>query len=181
MISVLLEEFWQNMYTGWHALFVLTGEEEHVKERLQYRFQERFRIMVPKRKLKERKNGIWSYTTRVLFPGYVILEGNIDTEAYYRLKDVPGLLCLLKTGWEFASIEENEIMTLSRLVCNGDEIGMSSVLMENGHVRVIDGPLCSLEGIIQQINTRKGRAKVRLNFLGEERVVELGVSLLNPA
>ena len=169
------------MYENWYALFVMTGEEERVKERLQYRFQEQFRIMVPKRKLRERKNGMWSYNTRVLFPGYVILEGSLDTEAYYRLKDVPGLLRLLKTGWEFASIEENEMLALSRLVCNGDEIGMSTVLMENGHVRVMDGPLCSMEGIIQQINARKGRAKVRLNFLGEERVVELGISLLNPA
>lgn len=169
------------MYKDWHALFVITGEEERVKERLLYRFQDQFRVMVPKRKLKERKDGSWHYKTRVLFPGYVILEGSIDVHSYYHMKNVPGLLRLLRTGWEFASIGENEVTTLSRLMCSGDEIGISAALAENGHVRIIDGPLCSMEGIIQQINLRKGRAKVRLNFLGEEKLVELGISLLNPA
>lgn len=165
----------------WHALFVITGGEDKVKERLQYRFQDQFRIMVPKRKLRERKNGAWHYTTRVLFPGYVIFKGNIDAETYYSLKDIPGIIRLLKTGFELASIGEGEMNILSRLVCNEEEIGISSLLMENGNVRVIDGPLYSMEGIIKDINIRKGRAKVVLSFLGEERVVELGVSLLEPA
>lgn len=169
------------MYSDWHALFVLTGEEENVKKRLEYRFREGYRIMVPKRKLRERKNGNWYIATRVLFPGYVIMEGSIDARTYYRMKDVPGLLRLLRTGLEFAGIEEREMLTLSKLVSNGDEIGISTALMENGRVRIVDGPLCCLEGIIQQINARKGRAKVRLNFLGEERIVDLGISLLSPA
>jgi transcriptional antiterminator NusG len=170
------------MYSSnWNALFVITGEEERVKERLLYRFHEQFRIFVPKRKLRERKNGSWHFETRVLFPGYVVLQGNIDTKAYYNLKGVPGLVRLLRTGWEFANIEDHEINTLSRLICNGDEIGMSSALIENGNVRIIEGPLCTMEGMIQEINVRKGRAKVKLDFLGESRIIELGVSVLNPS
>jgi transcription termination/antitermination protein NusG len=166
---------------GWHALFVFTGGEDKVKERLQYRFKDQFRIMVPKRKLRERKNGSWYYRTRVLFPGYVILKGNIDAETYYDMKSIPGIIRHLKTGNELASITEGEMNTLSKLVCNEDEIGISSLLIENGNIRIIEGPLYSMEGIIKDINTRKGRAKVVLSFLGEERVVELGVSLLEPA
>ena len=69
---------------------------------------------------------------------------------------------------------------LSKLMCNSEEIGFSDVILENGIVRVIDGPLFSLEGIIKSIDHRKQRAKVILNFLGEERTVDLGISILKP-
>ena len=132
------------MYKDWYALFVVTGEEERVKERLIYRFQDQFRIMVPKRKLRERKDGIWHYRTRVLFPGYVIMECSFDVHAYYYMKNIPGLIRMLRTGWEFTSMDKNEVMTLSKLISSGDEIGISTALTENGHVRVIEGPSCSL-------------------------------------
>lgn len=165
---------------NWYALFVLTGEEDNVKERLLYRFQDKFRIIVPKRKLRERKGGAWHDIIRVLFPGYVLIHGQIDIEEYKGFRDVPGLIKLLCSGYEPLKIVDHEIDIISRLVINDDIIGFSEVLMENGVVQVIDGPLLSMEGQIVSIDKRKGRAKVRLHFLGEERTVELGVSLLRP-
>lgn len=166
---------------NWYALFVLTGEEDKVKERLLYRFQDKFRIIVPKRKLRERKDGAWHDIVRVLFPGYVLIHGEINIEEYMGFRDVPGLIKLLCSGYEPLKIADHEIDIISRLVINDDIIGFSEVLMENGVVQVIDGPLLSMEGRIVSIDKRKGRAKVRLQFLGEERTVELGVSLLRPA
>lgn len=165
----------------WHGIFVETGDEDRVKERLKYRLPDDFTIIVPKRKLKLRKGGIWRIETKVLFPGYILLNGIINTEIYYLLKNIPNLFKLLKTGNEIAEIDNREMAVLSRLICNGEEIGFSNVLVENGKVRVVDGPLFSLEGIILSIDHRKERAKVRLNFLGEERTVDLGISLLGPA
>jgi len=54
------------------------------------------------------------------------------------------------------------------------------VLIKGGSVVVVDGPLTSMEGLIVDINRRKARAKVRLNFMGEPRIVELGISVLQP-
>ena len=55
----------------WYALFVMTGEEEKVKERLLYRFRGRddLKIVVPMRKIRERRNGIWEVRLKTLFPG----------------------------------------------------------------------------------------------------------------
>jgi transcriptional antiterminator NusG len=165
----------------WHGIFVVTGEEEKVKERVKYRLQEEYTVVVPKRKLKVRRGGIWKIDTRVLFPGYVLVNGEITNDIYYKLKNIPGLLRLLKTGNAVAAIDSREMAVLSRLMCNSEEIGFSSALYENGRVRIVDGPLFSLEGIIISIDHRKERAKVRLTFLGEERTVDLGISLLRPA
>lgn len=171
-------------YSGmndWYGLFVVTGDEDKVKERVKYRLPGDYKVVVPKRKLKLRKGGIWKVESKVLFPGYVLLNGEINSNIYYRLRNIPNALKLLRTGPSFTAIDSREMEVLSRLICNGEEIGFSKVFIENGRVRVIDGPLFSFEGIIQSIDHRKERAKVLLNFLGEERTVDLGISLLVPA
>lgn len=164
----------------WHCIFVVTGEEDKVRDRIKYRLQDNLTVVVPKRKLRLRKGGIWKIETRVLFPGYVLINGKISSDIYYLLKDIPDALRLLRTGNSVASIDNREMAVLSKLICNSEEIGFSSVLMENGRVQVVDGPLFSLEGIIASIDQRKQRARVRLSFLGEERTVDLGISLLKP-
>ena len=167
--------------SNWYAVFVKSGQENKVKERLEYRFEDKFRIIVPKRKLRERKGGVWSYVIRPLFPGYVLVNGDIDVEEYYGFKNVPGLFKLLCSGREPARIEPYEMEVISKLICNSEIIGFSNVLMENGKVIVVDGPLVSMEGRILKINRRKGRAQVMLNFMGEPRIVELGINVLQPA
>lgn len=167
--------------SNWYALFVVTGEEDKVKERLSYRFRDKLRILVPKRKLRERKGGVWTNNVKNLFPGYVLLYGKISADEYYELKGIPGLLRLLRAGYEPLRIDHHEMEIICRLICNNETIGFSDVLIENGKVVVVDGPLVSMEGLIANIDRRKGRAKVILNFMGEPRTVELGITVLQPA
>ncbi len=171
----------ENNICNWYAVFVTTGQEDNVKERLVYHFGDKYRIVVPKRKLRERKDGVWKDIVRVLFPGYVLVNGYISIGDSHEFNHIPGVLKLLKNGYEPLRIEEYEIDVISRLSINDDTIGFSEVLFENGKVTVADGPLFSMEGNIISIDKRKGRAKVRLYFLGEERTVELGISILKAA
>jgi transcriptional antiterminator NusG len=53
--------------------------------------------------------------------------------------------------------------------------------VKDGRIVITEGPLVSLEGRIMDINKRKGRAKVLLSFMGEPRMIELGVSVIQPA
>ena len=166
---------------NWYALFVATGEEDKVKERLLYRFQDRLRVLVPKRRLRERRGGRWTNVIRVLFPGYVLVNGEVGIEEYYLMKGIPGLYRLLRAGHMPTRIERHEMEVINKLICNDETIGFSDVLVENGRVVVVDGPLVTLEGQIASVDRRKGRAKVILNFMGEPRTVELGISVLQPA
>lgn len=165
----------------WYVLFVKTGQEDRVKQRLEYRFKDKLTFLVPKRKLRERKAGEWIFSIRTLFPGYVLAKGEIDKNTMQLFKDIPGLLKLLRSGMEPLPIERQEMEILGRLICNGELIGLSSVLMENDKVLIVDGPLVSMEGYIAGIDYRKGRAKIKLNFLGEERMVDLGIAILKPS
>jgi transcription termination/antitermination protein NusG len=171
-----------NVVNKWHALFVVTGDEDKVKERLQFRFKNSdLRILVPKRKLKERKNSNWEFKIRTLFPGYVLLNGYIGVEEYYSLKNVPGIIKTLRNNDGLLEISEYEISLINRMICNNDVIGCSNIYVEGSTVIVIDGPLLGMEGYIVSIDKRKGRAKVRLNLMGEARIVELSISIVQAA
>lgn len=165
----------------WYAAFVVTGEEDRVKERLIYRYEDRVRVMVPKRRLKERRNGTWNSITKILFPGYVLLGGSPEEISGCDFKTVPKVIRPLRSGYDMVRIDQSEMRILSRLICNNEVIDFSSVFVKDGKVRVTDGPLISMEGRIISVDRRKGRAKVSLDFLGDSRVVELGVNVLAPA
>jgi transcriptional antiterminator NusG len=169
-------------FSEWYALFVMTGEEDRVKERLLFRLKDKgIRVVVPKRRMRERKNGIWETKIRTLLPGYVLVNGHIGIEEYYSFKGVPGLIRVLKDRSGLLRIEKEEISVISRLICDREVIEPSSVFIEGGRVIVTDGPLLGLDGLIESIDKRKGRVKVRLNLLGEARLVELSVCLVQSA
>ncbi|MEN8907835.1 MAG: antiterminator LoaP [Clostridiales bacterium] len=163
---------------GWYAVFVKTGEEDNVKERLEYRLKDTFNLFVPKRKLMERKKGVWKENIRTLFPGYVLAKGEMDDNKYYEFKEVPGIIKMLCSDTKPLKIRNDEIEVLANLICNGETIGFSKVFIENDRVVILEGPLKSMEGLIKKIDKRKGRAKVKISFLGEGRTVDLGVSIL---
>lgn len=166
----------------WYALFVLTGQEEKVKKRLEYIFEdERLKFIVPKRKLKERKAGKWEEKVRPLFTGYILVNGYIGAKEYGLLTGVPGLLKVLKDGYDPFEIPEAEIAVINKLICNGEIIDQSRVFEKLGKIVIVDGPLLGLEGLIESINKRKGRAKVRLNFAGESRLIDLSIHVIQPS
>ena len=165
---------------SWHALFVTTGHEEKVKKALEAIFQDEIKSIVPKRELRERKAGKWHKVKRTLFPGYVLIKGRITIETYYRIKKIPMLAKLLKDESGPLKIEEKELEVLNILLKDDDEnIGFSTAYKEGQKVKIIDGPLVGLEGHIQSVDTRKGRAKVNIDFLGSPRTVQLGINFVD--
>jgi transcriptional antiterminator NusG len=167
--------------SAWYALFVKTGEENLVKERLDYRFHGDPAVMIPKKIIKERKNCKWYRRVRNLFPGYIFLHGVMNEENYSNLWQVPGLYKLLCTDREPVRIPDCEIKVFSHLFDKEDIIQESDILMEGEEVSIISGPLTALQGKILKVDKRKGRARVLINFLGEERVIDLGVNIIQSA
>lgn len=164
----------------WHALFVATGHEEKISKVLQKYFSSQLKFIVPRRELRERKAGKWHKVKRSLFPGYILLKGRVTVETYYRLKKVPLPASLLKDEDGPQIIEEKELAVLNTLINteNGD-VGISTAYRENDKVKVLDGPLVGLEGYIQSIDARKGRARVKINFLGNARTIQLGLDIID--
>lgn len=162
----------------WYAAFVSTGEEDHVKKRLMDNSNVDFRFLVPKRALNERRLGEWKIVKRTLFPGYILMEGLMTVEHYIQIKKTMGLIKILESEGQPLVIYASEIQTISRLTKEDELIGASKVLIEGNKVRVIEGPLLGAEGLIETVNKQKGRVKVRLNFFGEPRLIDLAIDII---
>ena len=165
---------------SWYVLFVNTNQEEKVKRILEKEIGDEYKFITPTRELRERKNGKWYKIKRKLFPGYVLIKGIMNIEFYYKLKKVPEIIKLLRNEDEILTVDEKELRVLKILIDNNENnIGISKLYKENDEIRIIAGPLLGLEGQIIKIDSRKGRAKVNLSFMNEERIVELGIELVD--
>lgn len=166
----------------WHAVFVKTGDEEPVRQKIEYALKESIiRAVVPKRSIMERRNGKWQERIRSLFPGYVLLQGMVDIPSYYILKTIPGIVRILKDNQGLYRIFPDEIRIINRLMCNGEIIGTSYAFKQGDRVVITKGPLLGMEGLITAVDNRKERARVKLSFLGDERTVDLGLKIIETA
>lgn len=166
----------------WYAVFVMTGQEDIVKAKIEYTFQgSNIKAVVPKRCIMERKDGKWREKIKPLFPGYILLQGKIETPEYYSLRSVPGIIRFLKDKDGFHTIYPKEVEIINHLMCNGDLIGISTAFQQGEQIIITDGPLLGMEGLITAIDQRKGRARVKLSFLGDERTVDLSIKIVKTA
>ncbi|MGH4140384.1 antiterminator LoaP [Clostridium sp.] len=164
----------------WYVLFVITSHEEKVRKTLEKEVGHGYQFIVPTRELRERKNGEWHIVKRKLFPGYVLIKGIMNIELYYKLKKIPGIIKILSNQDEVLTVDEKELKVLKILLDNQDNnIGISTLYKQNDSIKIIAGPLVGLEGQIIKADFRKGRAKVSLSFMNEERIVELGIELVD--
>jgi len=86
---------------------------------------------------------------------------------------------ILKDECEPVPIRDEEMAVILALTSQGDTIGFSEVYKEGDRIEVISGPLKGLEGIIEKFDARKNRIKVRIQFLGKEKRIDLGAHLVN--
>lgn len=165
----------------WYSLFVETGKEEYIKKCFELYFDESELLsLIPKRKLPEKKGGVVHHIVKPLFPGYVILgtDNSFLCKNNHLIKATPHVIRILNSEGNYSRIETVEIDPILKLTKDIDIIDYSNILLENQKVIVKSGPLCGLEGIIKKVDRHKKRVKVLLNFIGEPRLVDLGVEFI---
>lgn len=164
----------------WYALFVTTGREEDVVERLRLYFKEsELATLVPKRVLIEYKAGKKQRVIKKLFPGYVLVNTAMNPRVYYKLKNIPDLIRVLHYGEYYTRIPDEEMAEIRRLLGDRDIVDCSYVYLVNSRVVVKSGPLKGLEGLIKKFDRRKQRAKIVVNFMGTPKEIDLGIELLD--
>lgn len=165
---------------AWYTIFVETGYEDLVVYFINNKCDdslknEDYHLLVPKRKLIERKDGKNKKVIRKMFPGYVLVK-TMDIETFYKhTYQVPHILRFLRVGRAFLEIKENEINHIIKLVNREGIVEMSKGIRIGNSVRITNGPLMGNEGIIQKIDWRKSRAKVSLFVNNYEFPIYLGL------
>lgn len=164
---------------NWYGVFVETGKEELVQKHLEYYFSKDILYsVVPKRKLTERKNGVYHTVIKKMFPGYVLVKTGMEDTIYRRIKNIPSIIRILGNDGILSVIDDGEIEPILKLIRNSEVIDESRIYICNSKIIVKSGPLAGMEGLIKSIDKRKKRAKVLLNFMKQEKIIDLSVELL---
>ncbi|MEC0090217.1 antiterminator LoaP [Paenibacillus macquariensis] len=180
----------------WYGIFVQSGKEEEVKINIYQRLgTSKVLCCVPKRKIPEKKNGIICDAIKTIFPGYVFIQTDMDNEKYYKIKSIPEIIKILNyrnkrdisrgnnrfnEEGNFKYIPDIEMENIIKIINENDIVEYSNILFRNDKVLVISGPLKGMEGNIQRIDKHKKRAKLSLEFMGSQKLIDIGIEIIRP-
>jgi transcriptional antiterminator NusG len=169
------------MTMQWYVVHAYSGFEKSVMRALKERIaradmQDRFgEILVPVEEVVEMKGGQKSITERKFFPGYVLVQMEMDDATWHLVKSTPKVTGFVGgTANKPAPISEKEVQAILQQIQEGVEKPKPKVLFEVGEVvRVIDGPFNDFNGVVEEVNYDKSRLRVSVLIFGRSTPVEL--------
>lgn len=169
------------MALQWYVVHAYSGFERQVKrsleERIQrYGMQKKFgQILVPTEEVVEMKMGQQRKSERKFFPGYVLVQMQMDEDTWHLVKDAPKVMGFIGgRSDQPAPITEKEAEAILQRVQEGTDKPRPKVLFEVGEVvRVIDGPFTDFSGEVEEVNYEKNRLRVAVLIFGRSTPVEL--------
>ena len=165
----------------WYVVNTYSGHESKVKEKLEARTESMgmqdyiFRVIVPQTTETEIKDGKKKEITRKMFPGYILVEMKMSNEAWYVVRNTPGVTGFIGSSGKGAKptpLMPQEIdRVLSYMGETRDEI--KSDLNIGDSVEVIDGPFKGMSGKIDNIDAETSHLTVLIDLFGQETPVEV--------
>ncbi|MCX9155933.1 transcription termination/antitermination protein NusG [Niveibacterium sp. 24ML] len=165
----------------WYVVHAYSGFEKSVKRALDERIaragmQDKFgQILVPVEEVIEMRNGQKVTTERKFFPGYVLVEMDMDDESWHLVKSTPKVTGFIGgTANKPTPISQKEVDKILQQVQEGVEKPKPKVLFEIGEmVRVKEGPFADFNGNVESVNYEKSRLNVSVTIFGRATPVEL--------
>ncbi len=169
------------MAKRWYVVHAYSGYEKRVKATLEERIDlhdmaDSFgRIMVPTEEVVEIRAGQKRKSERKFFPGYVLVEMELDDDSWHLVKETPRVLGFIGgTAEKPAPITAKEADEILHRVEEGAEKPKPKTLFEPGEmIRVTDGPFNDFNGVVEKVNYEKSRLHVSVLIFGRSTPVEL--------
>ncbi len=169
------------MALRWYVVHAYSGFEHQVKRSLLERIQRlgmqnKFgEILVPMEEVVEMKEGQKRRSERKFFPGYVLVQMEMDDETWHLVKNAPKVMGFIGGSSDKpAPISEREAESILQRIKEGVDKPKPKILFEPGEVvRVTDGPFNDFSGVVEEVNYEKNRLLVAVQIFGRSTPVEL--------
>lgn len=177
------------MALRWYVVHAYSNFENKVKHSLEERvkrngLEHKFgKVIVPTEEVVEMREGQKRKSERKFYPGYVLVQMEMDEETWHLVREVPKVLGFIGgTSDKPAAISDREANQILRRVEEGVEKPRPKVIFEPGEVvRVTDGPFNDFNGVVESVNYDKNRLQVAVQILGRSTPVELDFSQVEKA
>ena len=164
----------------WYIIHTYSGFEKKVKESLEGRVAafglgERIgRVMIPTEDVVEVRGGKKVVSTRMFYPGYVLVEMEMDDDTWHVVRSTPRVTGFVGSGQTPSPLSAAEVDNIIHRVTTSADRPKPKVTFErNEQVRIVDGPFATFTGMVEEVNADRSTLKVSVTIFGRSTPVEL--------
>ncbi|OIO75285.1 MAG: transcription termination/antitermination protein NusG [Zetaproteobacteria bacterium CG1_02_53_45] len=168
------------MAMNWYVVQVYSNFEDKVEQMLRENAEraglsDSFgQILVPREEVVELKEGQKVTSQRKFFPGYILVEMEMNDDTWHVVKDTRQVSGFLGSSGKPRPMPQREVDALIQQIEEGIERPKPKVMFDIGDaVRVIDGPFASFNGVVEEVMEDKAKLKVSVSIFGRPTPVEL--------
>lgn len=165
---------------NWYIVHAYSGFEQKVAESLRSRaqafgFADRVgQILIPTEEVIELRNGKKVISKRLLYPGYVLVEMEMDDELWHAVKSTPRVTGFVGGGTKPVPLTADEVNSvLYRQAASADRPRPKMSFEKSETVKIIDGPFTNFSGKVDEVNTERNTLRVMVTIFGRSTPVEL--------
>ena len=163
---------------SWFVVHTYSGYEERVKKNLEQRIKymdsggEISDVVIPTEVEIEVKDGQRRNVNKKILPGYILVQMELSDQSWNIVRNTPGVTGFVGSGNKPTPLEEGEVnQILKQMEAEAPRVRVG--FRKGQSVRVTNGPFIDFVGVVDEINTEKGKVKVLLSLFGRETPVEL--------
>jgi len=164
----------------WYIIHAYSGFEQKVAESLKTRaqafgFADRLgQVLIPTEEVVELRNGKKVTSKRLLYPGYVLVEMEMDDELWHAVKSTPRVTGFVGGGTKPVPLTADEVnAVLYRQASSAERPRPKMSFEKNETVKIIDGPFTNFSGKVDEVNLERNTLRVMVTIFGRSTPVEL--------
>ncbi len=168
------------MSKKWYVVHTFSGFEHKAKMALEERIKaldkrDQFgEILVPVEKVVELVKGKKKTSSRKFFPGYILVQMELDDETWHVVKGTPKITGFVGGGTHPPSVSDEGIREITQQIEEGAAKPRPRVIYSVGEsIKVVDGPFSDFNGVVEEVKPEKGKVKVLISIFGRATPVEL--------
>jgi len=164
----------------WFIIHTYSGFENKVAESLRTRsdafgFADKIgQILIPTEEVVELRNGKKVTSKRLVYPGYVLVEMEMNDALWHEVKNTPRVTGFVGGGNAPVPLSADEVnQILYRQASSAERPRPKMTFEKNDNVRIVDGPFANFSGKVDEVNTERGTLRVMVTIFGRATPVEL--------
>jgi transcription termination/antitermination protein NusG len=165
---------------NWFIIHTYSGFEQKVADSLRSR-AEAFgfapqigQILIPTEEVVELRNGKKVTSKRLVYPGYVLVEMEMNDALWHEVKNTPRVTGFVGGGNSPVPLSADEVNSiLYRQASSAERPRPKMTFEKNDSVRIVDGPFANFSGKVDEVNPERGTLRVMVTIFGRATPVEL--------
>ncbi len=171
----------ENTNAKWYVVRTFSGHENKVKSLIEAELKDNdelrakiVEVLVPTEKVFEVKDGKKKTKTKNFFPGYILLNAELDNRVKDFIVNMPSIMGFLGSANQPVPLMPAEVKRIVGRLSQNEETERTETIFRTGDfVKIVDGPFNNFSGIIEEVNEEKMKIKVMVSIFGRKTPVEI--------